>query len=64
MASLFLRYCSATSGLETMDLYTSHGGLFLEHGQSLARRLGHATCGRRFVTGAHGPETARRQLQI
>ncbi|MCJ1471790.1 hypothetical protein MMC13_000431 [Lambiella insularis] len=32
---------SAASGLETVDLYTSHEGLLLEYEQSLTRRLRH-----------------------
>ncbi|KAL9117346.1 MAG: hypothetical protein Q9187_006118 [Circinaria calcarea] len=32
---------SAASGLETVDLYTSHEGLLLEYEQSLTRRLKH-----------------------
>ena len=38
---------SAASGLETVDLYTSHEGLLLEYEQSLTRRLKNPTTSKR-----------------
>ncbi|MCJ1255061.1 Aromatic/aminoadipate aminotransferase 1 [Lignoscripta atroalba] len=42
---------SAASGLETVDLYTSHEGLLLEYEQTLTRRLKHPP-GRAMTIGA------------
>ncbi len=49
------------SGLETVDLYTSHEGLLLEYEQSLTRRLRHPAArsppsSQEFQTNGHKPE--------
>lgn len=41
---------SSASGLETVDLYTSHEGLLLEYEQSLTRRLKHPPSHPSFLT--------------
>ncbi len=43
---------SAASGLETVDLYTSHEGLLLEYEQSLTRRLRHPTSRTKPTSGS------------
>ncbi|MCJ1401701.1 Aromatic/aminoadipate aminotransferase 1 [Xylographa trunciseda] len=48
---------STASGLETVDLYTSHEGLLLEYEQSLTRRLKHPAARSALVNNNDGYES-------
>jgi 3-deoxy-7-phosphoheptulonate synthase len=47
---------SAASGLETVDLYTSHEGLLLEYEQALTRRLKHPPARAALLADAGAPD--------